>query len=140
MSRKLSLIFFLALFSLSSYSGAQIPNWSGIISPKRAVNWANAGVPGGVPTNYTQCGPTLAAYTGTAATINAALAGTGSGYAGCGTPYFIQLGAGTFHLSTTIDLAKSNVMLVGSGANSTLLIFSATGGGNCQATGICIES
>jgi hypothetical protein len=44
------------LISLSICSHAQ--PWSGIIDPTRAVNWqrATVGVPGGIPTTYTQCG------------------------------------------------------------------------------------
>jgi hypothetical protein len=119
MSRKQSLLFLLTLFLLSSYSQAQNPNWSGVIASSRAVNWANAGVPGGVPTNRTQCGSTIAAYNGSPATINNAISSCGSGQ-------YVLLGAGTFNLSGQINFgATSNVTLRGAGADQTFLIFSS---------------
>src|ERR1022692_4266501 len=97
---------------VSAYAYSQA--WSGIIDASRAVNWANAGVPGGIPSsNWTQCGSTIAAYTGTAATINTAIAA-------CGVHQYVLLGTGTFNLSSGIDFAsKSNVVVRGNGANST---------------------
>src|SRR5437867_13398352 len=38
---------------------AQAAAWSGIIDPSRAIDWSAAGVPGGIPTNRTQCGATI---------------------------------------------------------------------------------
>lgn len=107
-------------------------SWSGIIDPSRAINWSNAGTT--IPTNRTQCGSTIAAYSGSASAINTALAN-------CGSNQYVQLGAGTFNLSSGIDFAgKSNITLRGMGANQTLLVF--TGAASCYglASDICVES
>lgn len=131
MIRKQSLIFLLLWLCLSGSLYAQ--NWSGILSSSRAVSW-NPGVNGGIPTNYTQCGPTIAAYSGTAAPINAAIAN-------CGAQTYVLLGAGTFNLSTGINIqGQSQVILRGSGPDQTFLVF--TGSVNCIVGGsdICIWS
>src|SRR5579862_4720705 len=95
-------------------------NWSGILSSSRATNWTQAGVVGGVPSaNWSQCGKTIAAYSGTAAAINSAMAA-------CSPNTYVLLGAGTFSLSSTITMVP-NVVLRGSGANSTLIVFSNSG-------------
>jgi hypothetical protein len=115
--------------------------WAGIINSTRATDWAGAGIPGGIPSgSWTQCGSTIAAYTGTAAAINNTIAA-------CGKNQYVLLGPGTFSLSTVIDFnAKSNVVLRGSGANSTFLTFTSTAasGGTCsgktvatQLIGVC---
>jgi len=125
------LLFFLTLLFLSNYSHAQL--WSGIISSSRAVNWANAGVPGGIPSgSWAQCGSTIAPYgtSGSPAaptTINNAIAA-------CTANHYVLLGAGTFYLNSGISWpgtgAGSNVALRGAGANQTFLIFS--GGVSCN--------
>src|SRR5438093_8474837 len=56
---------------------AQAAAWSGIIDPSRAIDWSQAGVPGGIPTNRTQCGPTIQP-TNDINVINNALANCGS--------------------------------------------------------------
>jgi hypothetical protein len=96
--------------------------WSGILVPSRAIDWSKAGVQGGIPTNYTQCGSTIAAYSGTAATINSALAA-------CGANHYVLLGAGTFNLSTGIKWSVNNVVLRGSSPAQTKLVF--TGHDSC---------
>ncbi len=124
------------LVCLSLCTGAQSP-WSGVLSTSRAVDWAQAGIPGGIPSgSWTQCGSTIAAYSGTAAAINNALAA-------CGVDQYVLLGAGTFNLSTGITFgSKSNTLLRGSGANATFLVF--TGGVSCWQGGeqalICVQS
>jgi hypothetical protein len=107
--------------------------WSGILTPPRATDWTQAGVIGGIPSgSWTQCGPTITAYTGTAATIINAVNHTGAGYTGCGSNTYVLLGPGTFNLSTGIrNKGVSNTELRGSGANSTFLVF--TGSSTCQA-------
>jgi len=109
-------------FVLSTFGNAQL--WSGIIDPSRAVNWANAGIPGGIPSgSWTQCGSTIAAYSGSAAAINNAIAA-------CRPGQFVNLGAGTFNLSSGIDFTHhSNVVVRGQGANSTFLVFTGAGAG-----------
>jgi hypothetical protein len=125
----------LLLLCFSANASAQL--WSGIIAPARATDWTSAGIVGGIPSgSWTQCGPTVAAGS-SAATINSALAA-------CGTNQYVLLGPGTFNLSGSIDFAhKSNVVLRGSGANSTFLVFGPGFGTGCNApapTLICINS
>jgi hypothetical protein len=92
-------------------AGAQ--SWSGIIATSRAADWTKAGA-GLIPTNRTQCGSTIAAYTGSPSVIanafNACPAGT-----------YLQLGAGTFNITGTIFLSNSNVTLRGMGPRSTII-------------------
>jgi len=123
----LGILFFVA----SSLYGQQ---WSGILSPNRAIDWSNAGVLGGIPSaGWTQCGSTISAGA-SAATINSAIAG-------CGANHYVQLGAGTFNLSTGIVFkAINNVAIRGMGANQTFLVFS--GVDSCQGVyaAICVDS
>jgi hypothetical protein len=103
-----------ALVCLTSRVDAQ--PWVGIVNATRAVDWSTAGVSGGIPTRTTVC-TTIAAYSGTAATINSALATCPSGQV-------VALGAGTFTLSTGITSSGvHNVTLRGAGAASTKLAF-----------------
>lgn len=61
--------------------------WSGVLDARRAVSWS-PGIPGGIPSgSYTKCGSTIAAYTGTASTINTQLAG-------CSANHYVLLGSG----------------------------------------------
>jgi hypothetical protein len=116
-------------------------NWSGIISPSRAIDWSQAGVIGGIPdAAWTQCGSTVAAYgtsgsPGSPVTINSAIAA-------CGSNQYVLLGAGTFYLNAAITFAsKSNVVLRGMGADQTKISFTAGPGTTpCQGLGggICI--
>ena len=120
MRYKHSLAFFLILLCLPSYGHAQL--WSGILASNRATDWTQAGVQGGIPSaTWTQCGSTISAYTGTAATINNAIAA-------CGTNQYVQLGAGTFTLSTAIVIQRSNVVLRGMGADQTFVVASGYSG------------
>jgi hypothetical protein len=76
----------------------------------------------------------IAAYTGTAATINTAISG-------CDANHSVELGTGTFTLSTGVDFGgKSNVTLKGNGPANTILVFSdyATCGG-IRGT-VCVEA
>ena len=107
------------VFFLSTFSNAQL--WSGIIDPSRAVDWSQAGVPGGIPSRTTQCGSTIAAYSGTASTINNAIAA-------CPAGQFVSLGAGTFTLSSGISFGgNNNVTLRGQGANQTFIVTNKSG-------------
>jgi hypothetical protein len=114
--------------------------WSGIISPSRAINWSNAGVIGGIPdASWAQCGSTIQAYgtsgaPGSASTINNAISA-------CGTNQYVQLGAGTFYLNSSINFGgKSNVVLRGVGADQTIILFTSGPGSGCQGLGggVCI--
>jgi hypothetical protein len=114
--------------------------WSGIISPGRATDWSSAGVLGGIPdAAWTQCGSTIAAYgssgsPASAATINNALSA-------CGANQYVQLGAGTFYLSTGVTFfGHSNVALRGMGANQTFLAMTGSDGCEGLAASICMDS
>jgi hypothetical protein len=94
-----------------------------VIDPGRSIDWSRAGVTNGIPNRTTQCGATIAPYTGAATTINSAIANCGSGQ-------FVQLGAGAFNLSSGISFgSKSNVTLRGMGADTTLLTFTGSSAG-----------
>lgn len=105
--------------------------WSGVLDTSRAIDWTNAGVVGGIPSgSWTQCGTTIAAGA-SAATIQAAINA-------CGTNQYVSLGAGTFNLSTFLNM-KSNMVLRGQGAGSTRLVFgSGAIGGGCFLGGAAI--
>jgi hypothetical protein len=104
-------VFSVILFGLAGSSQAQ--NWSGIIDRSRATDWSGAGAT--ITHRTTQCGPTIAAYSGSANTISTAIAN-------CPAGQFVQLGAGTFTLSSGIVFQTSNVTLRGAGAGQTKLI------------------
>ena len=72
-------------------------NWSGILSPERAVDWSNAGIPGGIP-KRTVVHATLSPGA-TAGEINKAIASCPGGQV-------VSLDAGTFTLATGIDFAN----------------------------------
>jgi len=107
--------------------------WSGVLESPRAVNWSNVGSPAvAFSTHWTQCSSTVAAGS-SAATINAAIAA-------CGANHYVQLAAGTYTLTSTLTFGqKSNVKLVGMGANQTFLVFTGTTG--CWfGADICMDS
>jgi hypothetical protein len=120
MKRVRSLLLTVILLCCSNFLYAQA--WSGILNSTRAENWqrANVGVTGGIPSaNYTQCGSTIAAYSGAATTINNAIAA-------CGPNTYVLLGPGTFTLSSGIVIhGMSNFALRGSGPMQTTLAFAA---------------
>lgn len=105
----------IALF-LAASSPPASEFWSGIIDPARATDWTGAGVQGGIPTTYTKDGATVDAYSGTATTINNRLAAAGNNT-------YVELGAGTFTLSTGIRCQNSNTILRGQGAGTTIIEF-----------------
>ena len=129
------LLFFITLLILPTVAHAQA--WSGIINSSRATDWTGVGISGGVPSgSWTQCGSTIAAYSGSASTITRALAS-------CGANHYVQLGAGTFNLTSAIAFPTTgHVVLRGMGANSTFLAAPASGLAGCQLGSalICIQS
>ncbi len=122
-------------------SGGGTGPWSGVLTPSRAINWGNAGLPstliygtGGsacngssanctetvanpwTPPTRTQCGSTISP-SGSAATntsnINNALAA-------CNPGTYVLLGPGTFTVNSSINFYTQNgVTLRGSGPQST---------------------
>jgi hypothetical protein len=124
-------LFLLTLALLAIPARAQL--WSNQLQTPRAVNWTTVGSPAVASSaSWTQCGSTIAAGA-SAATINAAIAA-------CPANHYVQLGAGTFGSLNVITFGqKSNVKLVGMGANQTFLVF--TGGTGCEFGGmVCMDS
>src|SRR5438132_7198475 len=105
--------------------------WSGLLSPSRAVEWTSAGVSGGIPNRATIC--TTLNPGATATQINNAIAACPSGQV-------VFLNAGTFNLSSGINMRKNNITLRGAGAAQTILRFSGTTGcfiGEGAAISVC---
>src|SRR6516164_4976117 len=128
---KQTVFFILILLCLPSYSYAQ--PWSGILNPSRAVDWSNAGIPGGIPSGtWTQCGSTIAAYRGTAGTINTALSG-------CAPNHYVLLAAGTFRLSSEIIISNNNVELRGMGPDQTIIQFTGSSSCNGPYADVCLQ-
>src|SRR5262249_37790001 len=124
MRRTDSLLFVPVVLLSPTYGHAQ--PWSGIVASSRVTDWSTAGVEGGIPSAaWTQCAPTIAAYTGSASTINTAISN-------CGVNHYVKLASGTFTLSSGIHLSKSNVVLRGSGANQTSLIINGVAPTSCN--------
>ncbi len=128
------------LLSVPAVSGAQQP-WSGIISPARAADWTQAGLPGDAPPDgaWTQCGSTIAAY-GSASSY-ASPATIQNAINACGNNQYVLLGPGSFYISPNVYL-KSNMVLRGSGPNQTFIYFNSSNGGpGCNGPwgGICIN-
>lgn len=120
MSRCRTVLIIFTLSLLCSYSYGQ--SWVGIIDPSRAVNWTQAGVPGGIPAISTQCGATISPYGGNGSyaspsTINAAIQS-------CPPGQYVHLGTGDFYLNAGISWnGKSGVVVRGDGADLTQLHF-----------------
>ncbi len=87
--------------------------WSGILSPSRAVDWSNAGVPGGIPTRTTIC-----------STLNpgATTAQIQSAINSCPANQVVFLNAGTYNIGG-LSITRSNITLRGAGADRTKLVF-----------------
>jgi hypothetical protein len=113
----------LILVSLAFTGQAYGQAWSGVLAPGRAIDWSQAGVPGGIPNRTTVC-----------ATVTSA-SQLSSAISSCPAGQVVQLGPGNFSIS--MISAKAGITVRGSGSNSTFLTAS---GGNCQGfnTAVCI--
>lgn len=128
MSSKRALLFSLIPILCMAPALSQTPLWNGVLAPSRAVNWSNAGIPGGIPDgSWAKCGATIAPYGSAAAPATTAAINTQ--IAGCGANTYVLLGSGTFYLTGAI-LLKNQVVVRGMGGNSTFLVFTAMG--NCN--------
>lgn len=96
------------------------PLSAGIINPLRVIDWSLVGVPGGIPTDYTQCGSTLPA--GTTASVISSTTNA------CPARTYVRLGAGTFNLTSAIKVTSSLHAVKGLGADQTLLVFGSGAG------------
>jgi len=94
----------------------------GILDPTRAINWqrANVGVEGGIPTNYTLC-----------ATVSpgASAVSISNTIANCPNFTYVQLTAGTYNLSQSVVINRSDVIVRGAGPTQTQLNFTGAGAG-----------
>jgi hypothetical protein len=114
------------------------PPWTGIIAPSRAIDWSQAGVPGGIPVRTTICAsiaPEGSSSAPVAPTdVNAAIAS-------CPAGEVVYLQPGNFYFSSGIDFANhSNVTLRGAGADQTLLYFYGDAGCHGLGADICVEN
>lgn len=125
---------FLTVVLLAICSSASAQLWNGILAPSRAVDWSSTspGVVGGIPSStWAKCTTTAcntvtsAGSSTTAAQINAAIASAPANS-------YVSLAAGTYSLSSGINMAP-NVVLRGAGPDSTFLVFS--GGTPCGGQG-----
>src|SRR5437879_1415262 len=118
-----AILTFVLLLMAPTSARAQL--WSGIIDPSRAINWSNAGIPGGIPNRTTICATLTPGST--SAQINSAIAS-------CPANQVVFLSAGTYTIGSGINFGgHSNVTLRGAGADQTILSF--TGGDNCGGLG-----
>jgi len=116
----------LILLCLSACASAQ--QWSGILAPTRAINWSNAGVPGGIPSRTSICS-TLSA--------GASVSQINSAISACPSGQVVYLNAGTYSGLSGIIQMKSGVTLRGAGPDQTFLVWSAPGSCGFSAL-ICI--
>jgi hypothetical protein len=131
--RSRSIAKFLLIFSLLS-SPCFGQAWSNILSPNRAIDWTQAGLPATLPDGETaanpwippartQFGPTISP-SGLAATdllnINTAMAT-------CTNGHYVLLGSGTFLIQGTLILYGHECTLRGGGPQSTTLNVSGSG-------------
>jgi hypothetical protein len=107
-------------------------NWSGILDPSRAEDWSSS-LYSTIPTRTTQCGATIAPYTGSASAINNAISA-------CPAGQFVHLGTGTFNLSSSITFSKGGVTLLGDGPANTTLTFSGVSSCVAGAAPVCIKA
>jgi len=123
MIRKAWYVFVLMLLCSCVSAFGQL--WSGVLSPDRAIDWTLAGVPGGVPSgSWSQCGSPIAAYG--SSSDPAAPTAINDAIAACAPNHYVQLGPGTFYLTTGITWgAKSDVALRGLGADRTFIVFNS---------------
>jgi hypothetical protein len=103
--------------------------WSGILDPTRAIDWSNAGVPGGIPLRNTICStlgiggqaPSFVQAV-TVAQINAALTN-------CPNGQVVLLNPGTYNTTGGTIIIPSNKVLRGSGPTQTVINETGGGGG-----------
>jgi hypothetical protein len=137
--------FCLLVLSLLLVPPALAQQWTGIIAPSRAANWANVGAAGGNPQTGglpSDSWPACATTACTALTTPANVTATNINTAIAGAPAhtYIQLPAGTFTMSTgLVWQTKTGVELRGAGSNSTLLIFAGDNGCSGVSADVCFE-
>jgi hypothetical protein len=116
--------------------------WSGIVSPRRAIDWGNSGLPPTLPGGETTPNPwtpptrtTVCATIAPEGTSAAPVAPTdlNSAIQSCNAGQVVQLQAGNYYFNdsvnlyctTTVECALHSVTVRGAGADKTKLYFSA---------------
>lgn len=129
---RFSPIFLGISFLFSTLAHAQ--QWSGILSPSRAINWSNAGLPATLPDGETTPNPwtppTRTQYGSTISPSGSAstdLTNINNALSACPNGHYVLLGPGTFLIQGTVALYGQECTLRGSGANSTFLDVSGSG-------------
>lgn len=137
--------FLLLISAFVAVSGtADAQAWSGVISPSRAINWSQAGIPGGLPdSSWAQC-------TTTSCQVVCPGGTNPCGSGGSVTPTTLQnainsapaqsyvlIPAGTFTMNSGVA-GKNQVVVRGTGANQTLLQFTGEIGCNGYYSAFCI--
>jgi hypothetical protein len=120
---KLLLVAVSLSFAFSTSARAQ--NWSGILDPTRAIDWSQAGIPGGIPNRTTICATINASTYGNGTSdastaVQAALNSCAPGATQESQARVLQLSAGTFRINNQLTI-PSYVTLRGAGAQRTIL-------------------
>jgi len=95
--------------------------WSSVLDPSRAIDWTQAGIPGGIPNRTTICttlnspGATIDATSLIQNALNA-----------CATNGVVLLNPGTFRINSNVSI-PSNRVLRGSGPQQTILDLRGSG-------------
>lgn len=120
-------------FCLALSLSAQL--WNGIIAPSRAVDFTQAGFPGGTlpDASWAQCVTTACAAV-TSAGSSATVTQVNAALASAPPNTYVAMAAGTYNYSSPIIISdygslKSNVVLRGAGADQTLINYTGGGGG-----------
>jgi hypothetical protein len=110
---------FLPLVLLSLYAASYAQNWSGVLSPDRAVDWSQTGVLWSIPNRTTVC-----------ASLNpgATEAQITSAITSCPAGQVVFLNAGTYTVASLNFGYKSNVTLRGAGADKTKIVINGNTG------------
>lgn len=123
---KLKIFLLLFLVPLLPVPGqSQTPPWSGILSPSRAIDWSQAGLPGGIPNRTTICATITASTYGNGSSD--ATSGIQSALNNCASGGVVSLSSGTFLVDGNLTV-PSNVTLRGAGADQTILNAKGSGG------------
>jgi hypothetical protein len=118
------------LVDLSSVASGSVANssiqgyvaGSNPIDAARRIDWTTYAGTSTDSSTRTKSGATISAYSGSSATIQSALSAASANQ-------YVELGAGTFNLSSALNIAqKDNITLRGQGPNVTILKFSSTSG------------
>ena len=113
--RRLPLVWLMVSLGFSACALAQ--SWQGILDPTRAIDWTQAGVPGGIP-NRAVCTTIQASTYGNGSSD--ATSGIQTALNDCATNQAVALSAGTFRINGSLSI-PSNRVLRGAGANQTIL-------------------